>query len=52
MYITATLYYAEPALKLAGVPHPPLIVTANDVKFGKPHPEPYVPRRQIHHQLG
>jgi glycerol 3-phosphatase-1 len=36
----ATITYAEPALEIAGVPKPPHIVTANDVKQGKPYPEP------------
>lgn len=36
----ATLHYAKPALEIAQCPLPPKIVTANDVKMGKPHPEP------------
>ena len=39
---SATIHYAEPALELAEVPKPPHIVTAGDVKKGKPHPEPYL----------
>ncbi len=33
---------AETRLKAAGLPIPPRLLTSNDVKFGKPNPEPYV----------
>jgi len=33
---------AEARLKAAGLPIPPRLLTSNDVKFGKPHPEPYL----------
>jgi sugar-phosphatase len=33
---------AETRLKAAGLPVPPRLLTSNDVKFGKPHPEPYL----------
>lgn len=33
---------ATARLKLVGVPHPKVLVTADDVTNGKPHPEPYL----------
>jgi len=33
---------AETRLKAADLPIPPRLLTSNDVKFGKPNPEPYV----------
>lgn len=33
---------AETRLKAGGLPIPPRLLTSNDVKFGKPNPEPYV----------
>ena len=33
---------AETRLKAAGLPIPPRLLTSNDVKFGKPNPEPYL----------
>jgi sugar-phosphatase len=33
---------AEIRLKAAGLPIPPRLLTSSDVRFGKPHPEPYV----------
>jgi mannitol-1-/sugar-/sorbitol-6-phosphatase len=33
---------AETRLKAAGLPIPQLLVTSNDVRFGKPNPEPYL----------
>ncbi|KAJ9118176.1 hypothetical protein QFC22_004080 [Naganishia vaughanmartiniae] len=39
---SATAHYAKPALEIAQCPLPPKMVTANDVKMGKPHPEPYL----------
>ena len=29
-------------LKIAGLPHPPVLIAAEDVRAGKPDPEPYV----------
>ncbi|KAJ9126299.1 hypothetical protein QFC24_002031 [Naganishia onofrii] len=40
--LPATLHYAKPALEIAQCQLPPKIVTADDVKMGKPHPEPYL----------
>jgi len=39
---SASNTYALPALKLAGVPAPPHMITADDVTKGKPFPEPYL----------
>ena len=33
---------AETRLRAAGLPIPKLMVTSNDIKNGKPHPEPYL----------
>jgi sugar-phosphatase len=33
---------ATARLKLVGIPHPKVLVTADDVTNGKPHPEPYL----------
>lgn len=33
---------ATARLRLVGVPHPKVLVTADDVTNGKPHPEPYL----------
>ncbi len=33
---------ATARLQLAGIPSPPMMVTASDVMNGKPHPEPYL----------
>ena len=39
---SATRIYASRALPTAGIPHPPEFITADDVKKGKPDPEPYL----------
>ncbi|KAL5527367.1 hypothetical protein ACEPAG_6158 [Sanghuangporus baumii] len=39
---SATRAYATQALKIAGVPHPPNFIAAEDVKTGKPAPDPYL----------
>ncbi|KAJ7068483.1 HAD-like domain-containing protein [Mycena amicta] len=39
---SATRYYAHTAVKTAGVPVPDILVVAEDVANGKPHPDPYL----------
>nr|GAT49052.1 predicted protein [Mycena chlorophos] len=39
---SATRDYAHTAVKIAGVPEPDVFVVAEDVKQGKPHPDPYL----------
>lgn len=39
---SATREYAKAALKSAGLPQPDVFVVAEDVKRGKPHPDPYL----------
>ena len=39
---SGTRLLAEARLRLAGVPVPKVLVTADDVMNGKPHPEPYL----------
>ncbi len=39
---SATASYALPALELASVNVPPNLISADDVKQGKPFPEPYL----------
>lgn len=39
---SATRLLAEVRLKFVGLPVPSMIVTADDVRQGKPHPEPYL----------
>lgn len=39
---SATRALAEVRLGAAGLPIPPSMITANDIRNGKPHPEPYV----------
>jgi sugar-phosphatase len=33
---------AESSIKKAGLPEPPILITADDVQTGKPHPEPFM----------
>jgi mannitol-1-/sugar-/sorbitol-6-phosphatase len=33
---------AESSIKKAGLPEPPILITADDVQAGKPHPEPFM----------
>jgi len=39
---SATRAYASTALEIAGVPIPDVLVTADDVRRGKPEPDPYL----------
>jgi mannitol-1-/sugar-/sorbitol-6-phosphatase len=39
---SGTLHLAEARLRLAGIPQPGVMVAADDVVNGKPHPEPYL----------
>ena len=39
---SGTRHLASARLKLAGIPVPKVMVTADDVVNGKPHPEPYL----------
>jgi mannitol-1-/sugar-/sorbitol-6-phosphatase len=39
---SGTRYLASARLKLAGIPAPKVMVAADDVVNGKPHPEPYL----------
>ncbi|EJD01137.1 phosphatase [Fomitiporia mediterranea MF3/22] len=39
---SATRAYATQALKIAGIPHPSNFIAAEDVKAGKPAPDPYL----------
>ena len=39
---SATRAYATQALQIAGIPHPPNFIAAEDVKAGKPAPDPYL----------
>jgi sugar-phosphatase len=39
---SGTRHLASARLRLAGIPVPPVMVTAGDVANGKPHPEPYL----------
>ncbi len=39
---SGTRRLAEARLQLAGIPLPKIMVTADDVSHGKPHPEPYL----------
>jgi sugar-phosphatase len=39
---SGTRHLATSRLRLAGLPIPPVLVTADDVNEGKPHPEPYL----------
>ena len=38
---SATRPLAEVRLQAAGIPIPKSLITADDIQFGKPHPEPY-----------
>jgi len=38
---SATCPLAEVRLRAAGIPIPQSLITADDIQFGKPHPEPY-----------
>jgi mannitol-1-/sugar-/sorbitol-6-phosphatase len=40
-------HLAADRLRLVGVPNPPVMVTADDVTNGKPHPEPYLKGAQL-----
>jgi mannitol-1-/sugar-/sorbitol-6-phosphatase len=40
-------HLAADRLRLVGVPDPPVMVTADDVTNGKPHPEPYLKGAQL-----
>ncbi len=39
---SGTRHLAITRLRLAGIPVPKVLVTADDVAYGKPHPEPYL----------
>jgi sugar-phosphatase len=39
---SGTRQLASARLRLAGIPVPKVLVTADDVAYGKPHPEPYL----------
>jgi len=39
---SGTRHLASTRLRLAGLPSPKVLVTADDVTHGKPHPEPYL----------
>jgi sugar-phosphatase len=39
---SGTRHLASTRLRLAGIPVPEVLVTADDVEYGKPHPEPYL----------
>ncbi|KAF8663502.1 hypothetical protein AX16_001068 [Volvariella volvacea WC 439] len=39
---SATKIYASSALEVTGVPVPDVLVTADDVQYGKPYPDPYL----------
>jgi len=39
---SGTRHLAVARLRLAGIPAPNIMITANDVANGKPHPEPYL----------
>lgn len=39
---SGTRHLASARLRLAGIPVPSVLVTADDVAHGKPHPEPYL----------
>jgi sugar-phosphatase len=39
---SGTRHLASERLRLAGIPVPKVLVTAEDVAYGKPHPEPYL----------
>jgi sugar-phosphatase len=39
---SGTRYLATARLRLGGLPVPKVLVTADDVEHGKPHPEPYL----------
>jgi mannitol-1-/sugar-/sorbitol-6-phosphatase len=39
---SGTRHLASARLRLAGIPVPDVLVTAEDVAYGKPHPEPYL----------
>jgi sugar-phosphatase len=39
---SGTRHLASTRLRLAGIPVPEVLVTADDVAHGKPHPEPYL----------
>ena len=39
---SGTRHLAGARLRLAGIPVPKVLVTADDVAYGKPHPEPYL----------
>jgi mannitol-1-/sugar-/sorbitol-6-phosphatase len=40
-------HLAADRLRLVGIPDPPVMVTADDVTNGKPHPEPYLKGAQL-----
>src|SRR5271154_4268421 len=39
---SGTRHLASARLRLAGIPVPKILIAAEDVAFGKPHPEPYL----------
>jgi len=39
---SGTRHLASERLRLAGIPDPKILITADDVVNGKPHPEPYL----------
>ena len=44
---SCTRQLAEVRIGAAGLPKPKLMVTSNDIRHGKPHPEPYLKGAQI-----
>src|ERR1700691_2278840 len=44
---SGTRHLATARLQLAGIPLPKVLITANDVTHGKPHPEPYLKGAQL-----
>jgi mannitol-1-/sugar-/sorbitol-6-phosphatase len=44
---SGTRYLASARLRLGGLPVPKILVTADDVTNGKPHPEPYLKGAQL-----
>jgi sugar-phosphatase len=44
---SGTRHLATARLQLAGIPLPKVLITADDVTHGKPHPEPYLKGAQL-----
>jgi mannitol-1-/sugar-/sorbitol-6-phosphatase len=44
---SGTRHLASARLRLAGIPVPKVMITADDVIYGKPHPEPYLKAAEL-----